>query len=474
MKKNFLFIKILLLLLIVNACSNDDDNSVVQELAVAFENPSVGFTTTDTSKEIKLVFSNSATENGTAIINYTLVNTEYGDDADFTTVPSGETGSITVNIIAGTNEATFTFNKLQNPIEGTTKSVTFSLASISIPDAKISGNTNLIVSYTEAPALGGVISPEIGGPNEPNQVYVDLSSQTQTAIKRDTWDLGFYSGSENRVVLNGSLAMAVAEIDFVDIDAVTEADIVDLQALVATGTFTPDNLEYVDAQNGDITGTAISEVSDVDNENKVYLLNLGSEVGTEVPELGGIDIFDDSRGWKKIRVLKNGADYILQYADLNATTHEEITISKNDDYNFTFFSFNSNSIINVEPEKDKWDLNFTVFTNEIPNYGSYIFSDFVVTNLKRDVVAYQVSTEDFSYEDFTYANVNSVDFENDQRAIGSQWRNGGGPGTLPSIKDDVFYILKDSSDNIYKIRFTALVDESGERGHSAFEYTLLQ
>lgn len=25
--------------------------------------------------------------------------------------------------------------------------------------------------------------------------------------------------------------------------------------------------------------------------------------------------------------------------------------------------------------------------------------------------------------------------------IGSSWRNGGGPGTLPSLKDNVFYIV---------------------------------
>lgn len=475
MKKNLLFIKIFLLLLIVSACSKDDDggsNPVDRsEFVVAFENPSVSFADDEETKELKLVFSRPAPEAGSAVINYTTVNAGYNND--FITSPTGETGTITVDINPGTNESVFTFNKQGTIDQAITKTVTFYLESLSYDYASINGNTDLVVSYSETPVLGGVIALEIGGPNEPNQVYVDLSSQTQTAVKRDVWDLGFYSGNDFRVVLNGSLAMAAGELDFTDIDAVTEDDVVDLQPLVATATFTPDNLEYVDAQNGDITQTAIAEISTTDADNKVYLINLGNEVGTEVPGLGSIDIFDDSRGWKKIRILRNEDDYILQYADLDATTHEEVIISKNTDYNFTFFSFNSNDVVNIEPQKDKWDVNFTVFTNEISGFGSYIYSDFVVSNTKNGVTAYQVSTTDFTYENFEVADIEDTNFENDQRAIGSNWRNGGGPGTLPSIKDDVFYVLKDSFDNIYKIRFTALVDESGERGHSAFEYSLL-
>ena len=33
--------------------------------------------------------------------------------------------------------------------------------------------------------------PEVGGANEPNQVYVDLSSGKMTSIRIDAWDLAF-------------------------------------------------------------------------------------------------------------------------------------------------------------------------------------------------------------------------------------------------------------------------------------------
>ena len=227
---------------------------------------------------------------------------------------------------------------------------------------------------------GAAIAPEVGGPNEPNQVYIDLSTNTTSSVKRDSWELGFYAGSDFRVTLNGSIYMAAGQLSETDIDAVTStsAEVKELQPKVAVGTFDAANTAYVDAPDGTITTKAIAEISSTDANNKVYLLNLGDEIGTEAPTTGSVDISDDSKGWKKIRILKSGNDYVLQYADLDATTHKEVTISKSTTHNFTFFSFNTESEVTVTPEKTNWDLNFTVFTNEIPGYGSYGYSDLLI------------------------------------------------------------------------------------------------
>ncbi|MCF8714089.1 HmuY family protein [Joostella atrarenae] len=352
-------------------------------------------------------------------------------------------------------------------------SVTFKLGSISNPESSVQGNTSLVANFTESAAVGGVIAAEVGGPNEPNQVYVDLSSQTQTAIKRDTWDLGFYSGDEFRVVLNGAIYMAAAALESSDIDAITEADVAELQPKVGVGTFNAESAAYIDNPTGKITETAISEISETSGDNKVYLLNLGSEIGTDTPENGSIDVTDDSRGWKKIKINRDGDNYVLQYADLNETTHKEVTISKTSGYNYTHFSFTNENSVSVEPMATKWDLNFTVFTNEIPGFGAYGYADYVATNLKSGAKAYQVSTEDFTYENFSVEDIDDASFIEDQRGIGSNWRNGGGPDSLPSLKSGVFFVLQDAEGNFYKIRFTAFLSESGERGYPAFEYALL-
>lgn len=326
---------------------------------------------------------------------------------------------------------------------------------------------------------GATVTPNIGGPNQPNQVYIDLSSNTSTVVKRDTWDLGFYSGSDFRVALNGSLYMAAAQLEATDIDAVNASSpqVMELQPIVAVGTFEDESAEFVDAPNGDISKTAIAAVSSTDADNHVYLLNLGDEVGTGTPATGSTEVSGAERGWKKIRILRDGDGYLLQYADLDATDHKEIKISKNEEFHFTFFSFNEEDLVSVQPKKNEWDLNFTVFTNIIDGFGGYGYSDFVVSNSNSNVQVYTIEVEDdapLNYDAFELPNVDATKFQTDQRSIGSSWRNGGGPDELPSLKDDVFYVVKDSKGNLYKLKFLAMTNEAGERGYPQFVYRLLQ
>ena len=444
------------------SCSKDDDTAVAEDFVVAFDS---------LSKEIAIVFSRTATDNGTISIAYTAEGALY--DEDFTLEPQPQDGVIELSVSSGDTGASFTFNKLQNPLESEDIAVNFEIISVSVPSGYTQGNTTTVVNLTESAALGGSIAPEVGGPNQPNQVYVDLSTQQETARNRTSWDLGFYSGDQHRVIINGSVYMAAAQLDATNIDNVTEADVVNLQPQVAVGTFDPANVAYIDSPNGDINGTAIAAVSENDVDNHVYLVNMGYDIGTEIPNPGSVAIAGEPRGWMKIRVLRSGEDYVLQYANLNDTSHQTITISKNEAYNFSFFSMVNNNIVDVEPQNTQWDLNFTVFTNEIDGAGSYGYADFIASNRKGGVSGYMVEVNDIAYADFTIANIQDSNFDIDQRFIGSTWRIGGGPDTLPSLDETVYFIVKDPDGNLYKIRFTALLSDDGIRGYPSFEYELL-
>lgn len=453
------------------SCSKDDNSGESGvDFVVAFESPSTGFDTDETSKNINLTFSTPATSDGSIVISFTAQNAVYGED--FTTTPSASDSKITLPIASGMGQTSFEFKKLQNPSEGEEAVITFEITSVNHPDGYTQGNTSTVVSLTDTASLGGQFNPEVGGHNQPNQVYVDLSAQKETAIRRDSWDLSFYGGDSFRVGINGSVYMATAQLNTTDINTVNESQVEELMGLVAVGTFDPSNMNYIDHPGGDINQTAISPISENDNDNKVYLVNLGYEVSTDTPEPGSVAIAGDHRGWKKIRILRSGNDYLLQYANLNDTSYQTAIISKNPEYNFTFFSFTNNTV-NVEPKKEKWDLNFTVFTDEIEGYGSYGYADFVAANRKAGVTGYMVEGNTEAFNNFTSSQIQPNLFEIDQRFIGSNWRVGGGPNTQPGIKDNVFFIIKDPDENIYKLRFTALLNENGIRGYPAFEYVLL-
>jgi hypothetical protein len=350
--------------------------------------------------------------------------------------------------------------------------------------ASCSSEDNAPANTGIKPVEGSIQQPNIGGPNEPNQVYVDLSSGTSVAVERTAWDLGFYSGAEFRVVLNGSLKMAVKKLATTNIDEVQTAD-----PSVSVNPDVDSYLGYVDNPTGILTGngggegTAIAEISANDGENTVYLVNMGLGLNPTPPATGGASVDGPSRGWKKIRILRSGNDYKLLYADINATTHNEVIISRRPDYNFTFFSMVNKTEVAVEPVKTAWDLNFTTFTNYYPlgdRTVIYPFADFTVLNVKGGTRAYMVKTEDANggeagYNAFTLAGVDESKFAEsalDHRFV--TWRTEAGPSTTMSVRTDRFFVIKDAEGNYYKVLFRALKNDAGERGYPVFEYKLLK
>lgn len=467
MKKPILFASILSLISMVS-CNSDDsstDNGS-QNMSVSFKTPSS--TASSAESSIALVFSKPITSSGVITINYNEQDVVYG--TDYTLLPNGTSGVVEIPYSSGVTEVNFVFNKLIDALENEDKSVTFTITSLADSTISIQGNSSHLISFNPVASLGGNVLAEVGGSTQPNQVYFDFSSAHQQSVARDSWDLGFYSGNEYRVVLNGSIKMAVKQLEITDITQVVSSD-----ETVAVGTFEASNMVYVDQPYGNISGTAIAEISANEQENKVYLVNLGNAVPTSPASSGSVNTSGDSRGWMKIKINRASNGYQLLYAPITSTTFTEVNIPKQSAYNFTFFSLLNQQTVNVEPAKDAWDIKFTTFTNEISGYGSYFYSDFVLTNTKGGVTAYKVEeTDTVNYANFSASNVDqnnfSTELAKDQRVVGANWRS-----TQPlQLYNNVFFILKDASGNIYKFKFSQLQDPTtNERGFPKFEYKKL-
>ena len=466
MKKYLLFFSFLLLA--VYSCK-DDDGVDSGALAVSFAVPSANLTEEVT--DVVISFSKATSSAGTITLGVAETEAKYG--VDYTTNPTGSASALTVPFEAGVTKVVFKFNKLVPAVEGEVKNVKYTINAIST-NYEITGNNTTILNFNETALTGKSLAPQVGGPSQANQVYIDLSSGAMTTVPRVSWDLGFYSGNEFRVILNNSVKMSAKSLNSTNLAAVVAED---NTMLISQGA---GSVNQIDNPTGVITGTAIAEVSANDAENSVYLINLGSNPGSTPPALGSPAADSGShRGWKKVRILRNGNGYKFQYADLNATTFNEIIIDKNVAFNFNFFSFTANATVNVEPQKEKWDLNFTTFTNIFGGNTPYFFPDFIVNNSRGGALAYSVSTADFSYDNFTMANVDQSKFINDQRGIGSLWRGTSAPGPDGNpmsqfvLKTDIFFVLKDPAGNIYKIKMTGGALPNLERGHPTFVYSLL-
>ena len=293
-----------------------------------------------------------------------------------------------------------------------------------------------------------------GGAGAPNTVYADMSTDQQSDVVRTSWSLGFYSGSAYRVVLNGFTSMSAVALAKTDISQVGIADTAGVSLAIGQGAGT---FAMIDDVYGDLTKTAIAEVSATDASNKVYLVK---------PETASVA---DPATWYKIRVTRSGNGYTLQYAKLTETTIKTATITKAADYNFVFFSLENGANVTVEPKAAEWDFAWSYaayFTATFP----YFFSDFVVINNLAGVQAVRVDSATVSYTNFAAANLSSLTFESTRDAIGSKWRS-----TTTGIYYNYFFVVKDPAGNYYKLKFVSMgVADGGNRGYPVVEYKLVK
>lgn len=461
----------LILSAVTSACKKDPE---LPDNLIAFETNQQGFTSAENEITIQIKFSYPATQAGSLLINTLFEGIVY--NTDLTTEPATNTNAIVFPIAIGDAGKSFKVTKKAGALFDGDETIKFTIPAA--PAGMVLGpNPELKLTFAEIVSATGSSTIDGGGATYANRAFIDLSANRQVAVPRLNWDLGFASGTEFRVVLNSSNGMLALKTGKNDINAVNASDTVGLSsrfshnAIFAAINLTevPDwvasSITWIDDPSGDLTKTAIAEISATDADNKVYIVNPGTGPGNPAPALG----------WKKIRILRKGNGYTLQHADIAATTFTEVSVTKDDKYNLQYADFTTGVVL-VEPLKDRWDISWTGFTNST-NFGTgpvpYYFQDIILQNSYKVQTA-QILTSAITYEAFSEVNLAAVDFgTQSQIKIGANWRTGGGPAGPPAIRTDRFYIIKDAGNNYYKLRFTALATD-GERGKPKLEYTLIR
>ncbi len=455
------FMLALTAMFVLAACRKED--APLPDNLVTFQSNAQGISESASSITVKLLLSRATDRDIAVSVNYVATGATYG--TDFTTSPAAVSGAVPVTILSGASEATFTITKTAGAVFDGTEKVVFTIASSASP-VLIGTEKEFTLSFSEIISTGTTTVGNGGGATYGNKVFFDLSANSQEDVLRTKWDLGLYTGSDDwRVILNSSTAMMAKQIDKNDLTTVTAADTIGFSTDVFFNQAAPTtaSLAYIDYPSGDLTKTAIAAVSATASDNKVYIVNRGTGVGSPAP----------ARGWKKIRVIRNASGgYTVQHADIASATFTSVDIPKTDTHFFNYISFETGAV-DIEPAKTKWDIAWTYFSN-VTNFGGevpYTFQDFILQN--RNVQVAKVLTTTKAYADFTEADITAQTFSGAQNTIGSSWRAGGGPTTAPSVLSTIYYIVKDGNNNVYKLRFTALT-QNGERGYPAFEYALVK
>lgn len=440
------------------SCSDDDDQ--LPPFTVSFSTDELSISPTISEVQITLNFSRPATVDGNINLRLQPGSLSYGESADFYTsvapvndiinLPfTSQDQRVSLTIFAGTafileEEKTLTIDLMQDAGNSFVPGVTDQLN---------------VVFAENFISRGARLEIDGGGSSQPYQVFVDLSKQTQEQVDKYSWDLGFSTDpDEFAVVLNSSAFVMARPLDITDIDAVTPDDTIGFSSQMYISNYNdPEAAQWIDNQNGNLNETAVDAVSTTDLENRVYIIKRDGE----------------NRNWKKIRILRNGNGYKLQYANIAASTHQELNISKDEAYNFAHVDLDNGPTF-VEPEKDKWDLMYSTYS-VIANFGAFLaiaYNDIVILN-RTGVGAIKIEeTSELTYDNFSSTDLeNHVLEDNNIFVVGDTWR------ALENftlvLEPDIFYVINDPEGNHYKIKFTRLASEDGERGYPTFTYELL-
>ncbi|MCG8387006.1 MAG: HmuY family protein [Cytophagales bacterium] len=455
------FVYIFLMLSFIFAFSSCDDDDDVQPFSVNFSASEAGVSGTALQTEVTITFSRPSDVDGTLNLTVNTAGLTYGEDQDFFTTPAMTANQLSLPFSSGDQSVTFVVHAGTALNRDEDQNITFSLNQITGGGFTLGNNDEITVLFSDDfTAPSGTAQLDAGGENFTQVAFFDLSRAKQTNVATHSWDLGFYNeNGEFRVVLNSAAFTMAQSIDKTDLATVTPTDTAGFGAAMVVG-FSSSNtaIPWVDNPDGDLTKTAFGDISATDSENPVFIVKR-----------------DGNRNWKKVRVLQNGNNYTLQYADIASTTFETAEISKDDNFNFSFFDLDSGPAM-VEPAKEEWDFRYGTYT-EHASFGQpaipYGFKDYIIIN-RSNVEVSMVMIADIEYNAFSVSDVTSLTFSSEINVIGSSWRLGGGQNTPPELFNDRYYVVRDTEDNVYKVRFTSLMDPVKGRGFPDFAFELVQ
>jgi hypothetical protein len=279
------------------------------------------------------------------------------------------------------------------------------------------------------------------------QVWVDLNGLEEKAKHAiDSWDLAFSCDPNSfDIRLNSARFMYAGTSGEKEFENVISDEGVEM---------------LFDASSGNRDSLAIGDwyqMTDgaVLSSGYVYVINRGFDANL------------NEMGFIKAQFFIDEQDYIVRYANLDGSDEQNISIAKDDAYNYVHLSF-ANQIVPIEPPKDQWTLLFSrystiLFTSEGDPYDYNLVG--VLLNPYK-VLAAETSTV---YENIQLADTVSLQFTKRADVIGWDWKDYNFEDGSYVLLPDKNYVIKDKDGFFYKMRFINFYDLFGNKGNIAYE-----
>ncbi len=269
-----------------------------------------------------------------------------------------------------------------------------------------------------------------------SQIFYNLAdNEIVSQNEKLAWDLGFECSDTGwHVILNTARGGAAGYVS----------------GLTFNSEVNLNDLEWAwDAHSGELDSTALTDYAD-----KVFVVDRGYEPSGA------------HTGYYRLSIdTISNSTYQITVSDLDGSNKTTKIIEKDVSRNFVCYSFET-GVVEIQPERDKWDLLFTQYTQIfIDPPVSYLVTG-VLTNRTRLSVAI---VNNQSLDRITREDAKELDFDSRIDAIGYDWKEYDFDLDLYVIDSDRLYVIRDEIGRYFALRFIDFHDENGDRGTPTFE-----
>lgn len=310
----------------------------------------------------------------------------------------------------------------------------------------------------------GKIEVELGE-NYRKKVYFDMETKSDVkTVNPHGWDLAFECAPNKYGVFlnyaNGTpFGYVVKDLDF---NRVTSASIANLTKIY-------------DGNTGDSKNTVVGEWGKFEIGQKpesykmTYVIDRGVDGNTGEP-----------LGIKKFQIqnfyLDKGS-YHIKYSNLDNSDYREAIIKKDPQYNFVYFSFLEQDVVDQEPVKTSWDFVFTRYSTRVDDLIQY--SVVGILNNPSMNLAVAVDSSNLNYNSsFSSDFLVNLKYSSNQDAIGYSWKtypySSNPTGGTYKIETSRMYFIKKDNTKLYKLKFYEYYKTIGTRQVSGYPTFLLE
>jgi hypothetical protein len=286
------------------------------------------------------------------------------------------------------------------------------------------------------------------------QEYFDFSSGTIVSENKNSeWVLSFEcADSGYHIRINSGDLWALAHTGSGNMDSAFTAN--------------PDYLWKADRSDGNPDSTALGKWVSFsegvpDYTNEVYLL-------------GQYDGITHNLVKKFQFISVNEEGYTFLMADVDSGDPDTFRVLKDERFNYTQFSVKEKRSLQLEPEKDSWDLLFTQYFTILYTEDSVPTPYYVRGALLNPNKVEAALDTIVHFLDVTYADAIQKNFSSDQDIIGYDWKSVSVDEASSSaeyrVRPGYTYIVRDTDNELYKLRFTSYLNKSGIKGYPSIEF----